>query len=241
MEPDYAERSVQAGERASAYALVAWAFLENPDPQFVQRMLAWRDDPSATSPENRGGAAEAFRAGLLQMRGSLEARAGFSPEKIALELSVQRTRLFRGVAPGYGPPPPYEALYRGGDPMSEAALMLELRDFYREAAVWMAPGIVDRPDYLGLELDLMRVLCEEESRAWNSGDAAGAERARRIQKSFLSRHLLPWAPQFCETLLREPGVPFYHALAIILSGLLREEAGALGLEVAMKPMDPGRA
>lgn len=226
-ETSAAEMSAQAASRSTTYGFLAWLFLEDPDTGFLERIRAAGDgfpDPLRPAAEEMG---PAILAGLADMRGYLSERSHLSPAEACLELAIQRTRLFRGVAPGYGPPPPYEAVYRCPQACTEPELMLRVQSFYREAGVELPPDQAERLDYLGLELDLMRFLCAEESSLWDAGDVEGAARLRGMQGRFLRGHLLAWGPRFCETILAEPGVRFYHGVARILAGFLAEEAARL--------------
>ncbi len=220
---NYSECSTQARDRGISYGFLAWLFLEHPDREFLERMLSAEPASWALS-VGEGEVSPSILAGLEAMRASLSSRPGQSTEGLCRELAVQRTRLFRGVAPGYGPPPPYETLYRDPEGAGEAEVMLQLRRFYREAGAQLPPDQGERLDYLGLELDLMRLLCEEESLLWGEDDRQGVARARGIQEELLTRHLLAWAPRFCQVILKEPGVPFYHGVAALLSAFLKEEA-----------------
>ncbi len=214
-------RSESARGRGAAYGFLAWLFLADPDAPFLQQLSPgsdWQPDEDASP---------AVRAGIQEMREYLSERAQSPLEQTRVELAVQRTRLFRGVAPGYGPPPPYETVYRCPKEGSEPEVMLQVASFYREAGASLPADYAERQDYLGLELDLMRLLCEEESRQWAAGDADAAEPWRRLQQRFLREHLLAWAPRFCERILAEPGVRFYHGVVRVLSGFLTEEAGLL--------------
>lgn len=182
-------------------------------------------------------------AGLEEMRGWLAAHAHQPLEQVRQELAVQGARLFRGIAPGYGPPPPYEAVHRRPGAGVDADTLLSLRGFYREAAADLPSTSRERLDHVGIELDFMRFLCEEESRLWRSGDAGEAARYRRIQRRFLTAHLAPWVPGYCQRILAEQCAPFFHGLARALSGFLAEEARLLdsGSEEGDGPGRPGPA
>ncbi len=158
------------------------------------------------------------------MRSSLEMNGRHTIEDTCLALAVEHTRLLRGVARDYGPPPPYESLYRSAEVSSEVSFLVQVAEFYRHAQVNLPAERADRIDYLGLELDLMRLLCEEESRAFSQGDTAEAERFAVLQQRFLREHLLAWAPHFCELWLTQTTAGFYQGVAQLLLGFLEEES-----------------
>ena len=223
--------SVAEGERAASrgrgYGFLAWLFLETPDAPFLGRMLDANLGPYLASLASSGGIDAQILAGLEEMRGWLRAHADEPLEELRQELAVQGTRLFKGIAPGYGPPPPYEAVYRRPGAGVDADTLLSLRGFYREAAAELPSPSRERLDHLGLELDFMRFLCEEESRLWCSDDAREASRYRQIQQRFLVAHLTPWVPGYCQRILAEACAPFFHGLVRALSGFLAGEARQL--------------
>jgi putative dimethyl sulfoxide reductase chaperone len=223
-EPTIADGLLLAQERAAGYRFLAWLLLDNPDSEFVTQLLSTDTTPSASLPL---AAHPQFLAGLEEMRFALSGHSSGTIEDRCRELAVQRARLFRGVAAGYGPPPPYEGLYRRGEGVSEPELLLELLGLYRELGVGLLPGREERPDYLGLELDVMRLMCEEEGRLSEAADAAGTVECRAFQRRFLQAHLLAWVPRYCETMLGECGAGFYRGVIHALSGFLAEEASLL--------------
>ena len=226
----------RADDRAAAYRLLAWFLLERPDEAFIRGMLA-RGVGSWLSATDQSLAS--MREGLLGMRDFLATRQTYEPEKLCLDLAVQWTRLFRGVAPGYGPRPPYEAMYRGKEGETHAELLLDLGSLYSVAGVAISAGRSERPDHLGLELDLMGLLCSEESGFWSQGNAEEAVRRRDLQRRVLQEHLLLWVPAYCEVILREADVPFYHGVMRALSALLNEDARSFGLASKTAPTRSG--
>lgn len=226
----------KADDRAAAYRLLAWFLLAKPDESFIREMLAGGPDSWSTCNDP---SLASMRDGLLEIRDFLVGRQADDPEKLCLELAVQWTRLFRGVAPGYGPRPPYEAIYRRKDAGAQAELLLDLGNLYRVAGVAISVDRIERPDHLGLELDLMGLLCSEESGFWSQGNSEEAAGRRGLQRRLLQEHLLPWVPAYCEVILREPGVPFYHGVMRALSALLDEDAGSFGLASKTAPTRRG--
>ena len=234
--------SEQAASRERGYGFLAWLFLEGPDIPFLERMLD-ADVGSAVASLAAGGTAHPLIiAGLNEMRGWLAAQAHLPLEQIRQELAVQGTWLFRGIALGYGPPPPYEAVHRRPGTGGDAETLLRIRRFYREAAADPPPNSHERLDHLGIELDFMRFLCGEESRLWLENDAGEAIRYRRMERRFLAEHLMAWAPEYCQRILAEPCAPFFHGLVKVLSGFLGGDARLLdGAEEQDGVKDPDPA
>jgi putative dimethyl sulfoxide reductase chaperone len=215
------ESSSLARDRAAVYRLLSWLLLESPDEHFIREML----DSGIELWLNSGDAAAApIAGGLAEIRDFLASRGDEDPSKLCLELAVQWTRLFRGIAPGYGPLPPYEALHRGREGAAQAELLLDLGQLYSAAGTALPQDRPERLDYLGLELELMGLLCSEESEFWLEGNAEDAGGRHDLQLRLLREHLLTWAPAHCELILRETDSPFYRGVASALSGLLKSEA-----------------
>ncbi len=224
-EPVTVEQSRVSAARAQCYGFLAWFFLETPDTLFVERMLS--REVSSYLDSLAGEASHVVIAGLEEMRGWLSAHAGASVDELRQELAVQEAWLFKGIAPGYGPPPPYEAVHRRPGTSVETETLLSLHAFYREAGAELSYASRERLDHLGVELDLMRFLCGEESRLWSAGAFTQAVRYRGIQRRLVNQHLLPWVPGYCERIRAEARAPFFHAVANMLSGFLAEDAGLL--------------
>jgi TorA maturation chaperone TorD len=130
------------------------------------------------------------------------------------ELAKDYVRLFHGLQEGYGPPPPYESVYRRSpDPLE---IINRVATCYRDAGFSCIPGVDDQPDHLGAELRFMALLCQVEADTTKNQDPAAIATARDLQLSFLDGHLLKWAPQCCGTLLDASKEDYFkHALALI--------------------------
>jgi TorA maturation chaperone TorD len=70
----------------------------------------------------------------------------------------------------------------------------------------------------------MRMLCEEEARCRNQGDAEAAADFAILQHRFLQEHLLLWVPGYCQNLLTQATCGFYRGLAQLLLYFLEQEA-----------------
>lgn len=106
---------------------------------------------------------------------------------------------------------PYESFFLSDDAMVEAGAKNSVTTFYRqygfEADLAAARSL--SPDHIGIELELMAVLCEREVEA-EARDAAYANTIRSIQRDFLSRHLLAWAPVYLLAVQRTARTTLYR-------------------------------
>ncbi len=214
----------QSQSRAAIYSFLAWLFLKPPDVELVTRLMANDFQDSLAILPFGSGSTSRMVDGLKQMRSSLLERGPRPLEDICLSVAVEYTRYFRGIGRMDNPPPPYETLYRSFDAGEDNAFLLQLTEFYQQAQAAMQAENAERVDYLGIELDFMRLLCEEENRAADRDDTTQAGHFSQLQERFLHEHLLVWAPGLCESLISQTVAGFYHGVAQLLLGFLEAEA-----------------
>jgi putative dimethyl sulfoxide reductase chaperone len=218
-----AKRS-QLQARAAGYGFLALLFLEQPEHEFVSRLLAADVQEGLRSLASGAAANAKIVAGLQEMVAYVKVGGSRSIEATCQVLAVERTRLLHGVERHDAPPPPYESLYRSPEVGGGISVLEALAEFYREAQVERSERQVDQIDYLGLELDLMRLLCEEESSCQEQGEAEAATGFASLQQRFLQEHLLQWVPHYCELMVKYPKAGFYRGVARLLLGFLEETA-----------------
>ncbi len=156
------------------------ATTSSPDNSYAQGIrfvaLIARTAPRGAFLENLRAASSTTPEGMRYWEESVEQ----SDEDVEIELGKDWTRLFRGIAPGYGPCPPYELAWRpqGDDP----ARLLEFKRLYATRGLGPAEDDHERPDHLSFLLDFAAALVED-------GDQAAVEQ-------FAAAHL-DWIPGFC--------------------------------------------
>ncbi|RMD70174.1 MAG: hypothetical protein D6819_04930 [Gammaproteobacteria bacterium] len=146
-----------------------------------------------------------------------EAVRGESAESLAVEF----TRLFRGIREGYGPPPPYESLYREGRIMGQSTL--DVMERYRQAGFGIIEPSAGPQDHLGVELRFMAMLCLEEMEA--AGRDEGDEVQRRLaqQRDFLISHLGAWLPHYRQVLVQACKKAFYREAVCLTEAFVASE------------------
>ncbi len=119
---------------------------------------------------------------------------------------------------------PYESFYTREDQMMETGgenpvlQFFNKHDFRVDLSLARAVSV----DHIGIELEFMYKLCEAELKALQDGDKEAACEIAKIQKEFLEKHLLVWAPMFLINVKSEAGTALYFdaadlALEFILS------------------------
>lgn len=119
---------------------------------------------------------------------------------------------------------PYETFYTREDQQIETGGANPVTDMY-SAYNFMVDYEVSRTisaDHIGVELEFMHHLVEAEIRAVEDKDDEAAKEIQGIQKEFLNKHLLQWAPMYLINMKFEARTPLYYdaaemALEFILS------------------------
>ncbi|MEO5335794.1 MAG: molecular chaperone TorD family protein [Magnetospirillum sp. WYHS-4] len=189
-----AERSPESRQRAEAYWFLASLFAGPPEANQLVRL-------TALDVQSDGPAGEI----VATLRSE-------SPAELADRLAVEHIRLFGGLREGYGPPPPYESLWREGRMMGEAAAAAMRA--YGEAG-FQPEGRWGPPDHLAEELRFVAALANGEGDAREAGRKDEAWWARERQADFVERHLMGWVPDYCRALESQAREPLYQALARI--------------------------
>lgn len=83
-------------------------------------------------------------------------------------------------------------------------------------------------DHIGLELEFMAVLCEEQLLAYQTGNPDRAAMSRKDQKEFLETHL-NWAGAFCMDVNKFARTAFYRGTAKLTSAFLEQERKLLSM------------
>lgn len=149
--------------------------------------------------------------GLSEIREFIS-RTAHEPE-VSVEQTLARdwTRLFRGVSINQKIPPPYEALYID-DTNSDIEILSELSHTYAVNGVEIAANNPNRPDFLGIEIDFLRLLAEREWAAWEKGDEALANKEVQRIRDFMIGHPSRWIDRYLEVAITHANTLLYRGL-----------------------------
>ncbi len=207
-----------AGARARVYQLLAAAYIRPHDRSFIGLMAGW----VASQVENDSispSLSEQMRRGLATMDAFFREADESSGEKLSEAISVEYTRLFRGVKSGYSPLPPYESVYREESGRVFTESTLELQREYRRFGVGLVSELQgEPPDHVSFELEFMYLLCSREARAWDKDDEDEALGLLRVEKEFSRKHLEAWLPKFCNKIREYDRLGFFRGLADLTEG-----------------------
>ncbi len=201
--------------RRDLYGLLSFAYIHIPELKTLE--LKWEPAMELLG-FSLQGAEEAFRQieqGLDLIRPY--AKKGPPGEKTLTSLSRDWTRLFRGVD-RQGLLPPYESLYRTEKLHEKPAR--EIHRLFSQMGIRVPEEWHQPPDYVGVELDFMRLLCSRETQADESPKRESLTKAVKEEKSFVEHHLGTWASIFCEKMVEEAREDYYRGIARLTIGLV---------------------
>lgn len=110
---------------------------------------------------------------------------------------------------------PYESFFRRDDGLLEAGAVNPVASFLSRYGfeVDLAAARSLAPDHLGIELEVMSVLCAREAEALSNDNGPAGRAVRRVQREFLEQHLLAWAPVYLFAALRNARTKLYREAA----------------------------
>lgn len=214
-----------ARTRAAFNSFLSVHFTTLPDVAFVERMRHG-DLTAMLEALVKDEAVEGdIVTGATLMRDYLNKTRNDDAAELSQTLGVDRTRLYRGLSPTYGPPPPYEMVW--SKTKADVSLLVELAGTYREMGMSPSPEIVERMDYIGVELDFMRELALREAAEWESNLPESARKLLEVQNTFMNAHLKDWVPLFVDEVLKRAETDFYRGHMLMLRGFITSEQAEL--------------
>lgn len=205
--------SAPALARAEGYWFLADLVARPPTAESLARLGA--ELPVASNEDH----AEVKVADLMrQLRG---AATGSPPEAVAGRLGPEHARLFGGLHPDYGPPPPFESVYRGGQFMGDVTLAVV--QAFADAGMGPLDESLGPCDHLASELKFMAALCVRESEAWGADGDAAAEPWLLRQRDFLRQHLLAWLPDWEAAIRSATDEAYFLHLAALACAAVRSD------------------
>ena len=213
----------RAKMRASFYAFLNIHFTDLPNEPFTRELR--KEEVSSVLHDL--GQEMKMRPEIVRGASLMEAYLKETKEvdarDLAERLGVERTRLYRGVSPNFGPAPPYEALWveKAGD-LTE--LLQRISRTYAEGGFALRDDVHERVDYIGIQLDYVEQLVLKEISARESEDGKGVENVLHHQSTFLQEHLVKWVPRFVSSALGHARLDFYKGHLHLLNGFIEEES-----------------
>ena len=157
-----------ATSRAKFYQFLAAVYARPPESDFLGSIAGW-----VASVAGEGTSlplSKPMRHSLDRLDSFFKQRGGNSGE-FAEAVSVEFTKLFRGVKPGYSPLPPYESVYRDEAGRVFSELTVYVHQEYRRFGLDLSSGLENEPPYhISFEHEFMYLLCRREAEALENND-----------------------------------------------------------------------
>ncbi len=214
-----------ARTRAAFYSFLNVHFTMLPDVPFVERFRNGDLIVMLEALVNDDAVETDIATGAAMMRAYLDQTRIQEASELAQSLGVDRTRLYRGLSPTYGPPPPYEMVWSKTG--QDVKLLVTLAGIYREMGLGPSADLIERMDYIGVELDYLRELALHEAAAWESNASESAAKLIEAQRTFLHEHLASWVPFFIDKALEQAETDFYKGHLRMLRGFIASEQDEL--------------
>jgi TorA maturation chaperone TorD len=210
-----------AEARSQVYGLLSAFYLELPDLKLLEGIFDAKFQHHFSLVASEFLTAE-IKEGL-ELIASFAAAFKAHPREETLKLiSIDRTRLLRGVNEQYSPPPPYESVYR--DDRLWGKSTEEVSQICGRLRVKLSEESSEPPDYIGIELDLMRLICCGEKEAWQTGSIDKARQYLEAGDEFLRQHIIKWIPDFCEQMYRRAELDFYRGISRLTRGFVEYDS-----------------
>jgi TorA maturation chaperone TorD len=216
-----------AGARLAFYVFLNVHFMELPGEEFVHLLrkkeflfvLEELGENDTVHPEIIKGAS--------LMRAYLSNTAACTDAEVAVRLGVDRTRLYRGISPDYGLPPPYECLWTGKS--KDPRMLQDMARIYHEGGFTLQADAEERLDYIGIQLSYLERLVMKEIAARESGDEGTVRVAMDCERRFIRDHVSLWVPNFVSSALDHAQTDFYRGHLYMLRGFIEQEKEVLGI------------
>lgn len=202
--------------RRDFYSLLSSAYIHIPEKKTLE--LKWEAAAELFRFPQEGGE-EALRQidkGLKLIK-PYASRKNVIDEKILIDISKDWTRLFRGVERD-GILPPYESLYRTGKLQEKPAR--EIHRLFSQMGIRVPDEWHQPQDYIGVELDFMRLLCSRELEAYEKQEKKSIVEVVKTETSFVHHHVGAWASKFCEKMGKQAREDYYRGIAQLTIGLI---------------------
>jgi len=236
-------KSQSAETRGQCYSFLSYVHMPLPGRNFIPkvmdnsiyRIFRFYINDVTVLPDEK----EHLEQGLKMVENFLIQARDVAEDDLVQSLAVERARLFRGIKRDYGPPPPYGSVYIEGDSVMNKSTLNVIKTYasfdYEVPEEWN-----ELPDYISVELDFMRHLCNEEAAAWAAENESRAQACLTGKTEFLCGHLREWAPRFCDEVIRCADQDFYQAMARITRGFLMIDAERLSSIEAWEAEDDSK-
>lgn len=217
-----------AASRGQVFGFLGALYCKLPDERFASGLMGGETSGFlAALAGQEQDLNEDMAEGVRLIEQYIQSSRDMPLDELLTQINVERTRLMRGVKPGYGPMPPYENVYSADNQEFDAYPIAAVLSAYAQAHAVMPEGSHDQPDYIGVELDFLRHLCEQEAKAWQASDSGAALDAVDKERAFLADHVGTWVPKYCDVMFDDARTDLYRGVARLTKGFIADENARL--------------
>lgn len=206
-----------ARARAKLYQILSALYFKPFEGDTLKLLAEW--SAAQVEAANSWLLSQKTRQGLILLNAFFRNVAKKPWDKLQEDISIEFTRLFRGVKQHYSPLPPYESVYREESGRVFGETTADVQKNYRRFGFDLSDGLKNEPpDHLSFELEFMHLLCHQEAEARERNDEDEALRLLKAQKEFTEEHLLTWLPELCAKIGELDRLGFFHGVAELTEG-----------------------
>jgi TorA maturation chaperone TorD len=190
---DYAELALG---RSNFYFFLSSVFLKPPTTDIIKMLTELTNSPAFSSFESKQTADFLSRMGIIN-------------NEALKNLVHEYHDLFKVPLSKYVAP--YESVYRDGHLNGQSAI--DVKKIYHRLGFQIPREYHELPDYIGIELAFMAILCKEEHKAWKEKNVKLARSLWEIEEKFLNEHITCWLSKLCNTICEKTKDNFYICMA----------------------------
>lgn len=203
-----------AKNRSRVYWLLSH-LIERPEPEALADLIAKLNATEL-------GEEDALSSSLVKIKESLKVEdlAGLSTT-----LLIEHTRLFRGIRKGYGPPPPYESIYRGERNVN-GETTLDVMTTYATYG-FDYEGFQGPKDHIKIELVFLAFLADQEKKAREDENEDYARQLVQAQHNFLESNLVSFTAKLYEEVCKTDENGFYSEITNLMKLYVEQDLETL--------------
>lgn len=210
---------------AAAWTVLASVLREPPNDQSLEAMRSPDLLQSWPLLDSERQPSKALKDGLSSLAESKDAGEDASM------VSDDHMQLLRG--PGSAAASPYESVHRSREGLVFERETLQVRDWYSRFGL-RAPRLDHDPDdQIHLELEFCATLLHRGLQAHDTHDEVKAQQLISAHRDFCREHLLQWAPEFFDQLLRGSKTHFYRGMAELGRDATRQAKAVLETDLPL--------
>jgi TorA maturation chaperone TorD len=245
--------------REGVYTFLSRALMFEVDIEFLTMVVAVQPAIDHLAASQEGTALKMASEELAAISSKVATMEGKEKRKLVADLAVEYTALFLSGARPKGRELvwPWESAYFSDPPTKFGQQFHEVYEAYQSVGFERPKEFHEPEDHVALELAFMAHLCQLTLASIDNGKVDFALGYVKLQKEFLTDHLLRWAGKFSKRLVSQSErreTDFYHAIAMMLESYvelddqildhiaarLNESRTAVGSEAGVNPTDSGK-